>query len=227
MTSGFKLFLVRHGESANNALPDPERVNDPLLTERGEQQAVRLGERFHQHVQEGMKVDLLLTSAFRRTMQTIQPMAGKLDMQPEIWSELFEVGGCYDGHLPGQMTGQTGITRDELLVEFPGYKIPDDIDDNGWYKRKPAETRDQATARAEVQAKRLMREFHSQDITVLCLIHADFKDMLIRQLLPDPSAYINDPLANTSVTLLDFSKREPDVLWFNDTTHLSSDLVSF
>lgn len=227
MSQGFKLYLVRHGESANNALPDPERVNDPLLTERGEQQALHLGDRFHQHSQDGTTVDLLLTSAFRRTMQTVRPMASKLQMQPEIWSDLFEVGGCYDGHLPGQMVGQTGITRSELQSEFPEYKIPDDIDENGWYKNKPAETREQATARAEVQAKRLISEFSERDITVLCLIHADFKDMLIRQFLPNQSEYTTDPLANTSVTLLDFSSHKPDVLLFNDTDHLSPELISF
>jgi broad specificity phosphatase PhoE len=37
-----ELFLIRHGESTNNALEDwTQRVEDPLLTERGERQAER------------------------------------------------------------------------------------------------------------------------------------------------------------------------------------------
>ena len=40
--SGFHLYLVRHGESANNALPNHQRVADPSLTELGQKQAHNL-----------------------------------------------------------------------------------------------------------------------------------------------------------------------------------------
>jgi len=46
----FNLYLVRHGESYNNAVPMAQRVCDPPLTELGQKQAAKLAERIHQDV---------------------------------------------------------------------------------------------------------------------------------------------------------------------------------
>ncbi|OED39401.1 hypothetical protein AB833_15865 [Chromatiales bacterium (ex Bugula neritina AB1)] len=224
MQNGLKLYLVRHGESANNALPDAQRVNDPLLTERGQQQAQLLGERFHQKATGELEPDLLLTSAFTRTIQTLRPMATLLAKKPQIWTELYEVGGCYDGHLPGQMIGAPGLSRSQLQERYPEYIIPDDIDDNGWFRLENAETHAQAAVRAEQQAERLLETFYGQDIVVLCLIHADFKNLLLQQFLPDQERL---QLANTSVTLLHFEEKVPSVVAINDTQHLSAELISY
>ena len=38
-----RVHLIRHGQSANNALPEYQRIEDPALTPMGREQAERLG----------------------------------------------------------------------------------------------------------------------------------------------------------------------------------------
>ncbi len=114
MENTFLLYLVRHGESANNALPESKRVNDPALTKLGMAQADNLGQRFHDHVVAGNNIDLILTSPFLRTLQTIKPTAKALGMRPEIRSQLYEVGGCFDGFQKGSLIGRPRMTNVEI-----------------------------------------------------------------------------------------------------------------
>ena len=224
----FQLYLVRHGESANNALPEAQRVSDPSLTPLGKQQADLLGERFARMAADNEKMDVLLTSAFLRAIQTVRPIAGNLQMRPEIRTDLYEVGGCYSGHLPGEKVGDTGLTRAQLHADFPEYDVPDDIDEHGWYKRKPVETHAQAVQRAAEQAQRLRSEFEGRSVRVLCLIHADFKRLLLQEFVTDPH-YADALLNNTSVTHLQFSGAagsEPEIVVHNDISHLTHDLHS-
>jgi len=58
------LYLVRHAQSQNNALPERLRVADPDLTDLGHQQAARLAERVR-----SLKLTRLLTSPFRRALR--------------------------------------------------------------------------------------------------------------------------------------------------------------
>ena len=134
----FDLHLVRHGESYNNSVDQSQRVNDPPLTELGQAQALRLAERIRQQFDHscdnvgthtGNKsrsaplLDKVYTSAFLRTMQTIYPTTQVTNVTPEIWTDLFEVGGCFDGYLPGKTKGMPGMTDAEIAQQFSDYKI--------------------------------------------------------------------------------------------------------
>jgi len=214
--AGFHLFLVRHGESSNNALPDTQRVSDPALTELGQEQVYKLGQYYRQLE----RIDQVLSSPFRRTLQTTQPLLDARDMRATIWTEIFEVGGCFNGHKPGARTGDSGMTHTQIAKEFPRFDIPDDIDQDGWYKCRPFETHELAVQRAATQAKRIRSTFENTDQVVFCVIHADFKQLLLQQLVPNQPQYHGADIGNTSVTHFHFHDGETDVLSYCDTSHL-------
>lgn len=229
MNKTFLLYLVRHGESANNALPDAQRVNDPALTKLGMAQAEKLGQRFHQHVASGNEIDLILTSPFLRTMQTIRPTAKALNMHPEIRSQIYEAGGCFDGYRPGELTGQPGMTDREISAQFPEMQIPPDINHEGWYKSQPFETWEQAAQRAELQANQLKQEFIGSGKKVICTVHADLIGLMMGVFCKHDLTMANTTVSNTSVTLLGFKPDAPDrpeVVSFNDASHLDSSEIS-
>jgi len=226
MSEGFRLYLVRHGESQNNCNPEPQRVPDPLLTAIGQRQAHLLGQRFFNRESGELLPDLLLSSAFQRTMQTLRPTANLLDMRPDIWTDLFEVGGCHDGYLPGKTIARPGLSRKQIQAQYPEYNLPDDITDTGWYTGTDKETYAEASARAALQADKLVATFSGRDIVVLCLIHADLKGLLCQQFFPDNPDIAHTPFANTSVTLISFNATTPELLLLNDSSHLPDDLIS-
>lgn len=248
----FNLYLVRHGESYNNAVPMAQRVCDPPLTELGQMQAAKLAERIDQEFNHPTRpedsnpetslppsLDRVYTSAFLRTMQTIYPTTQLTGTAPVIWTDLFEVGGCFDGHLPGQTTGRPGMTHTEIADRFSTYQIPSDIDENGWYKSKPRETPELAEARATRVVQQLFERYHGNQINVMCVIHGDLIRMLMRNLVPEQPDYGTDVTHNTSVTQLRFTAAQgsspasnnaiqtaPEVVLFNDTSHLPGQMLS-
>ena len=197
-------------------------MEDPGLTEIGEHQAQLLAERF-QH----RKITHLLTSGFLRAVQTMRPLADCLKLQPEIWTDLHEVGGCYQGHQPGKLEGRPGMNRETLTSRFPEFKLPADIDERGWWKSQPFESYQQAKQRAERQSRKLLNEFHGTGATVACVIHADFKALLLESFVPNERhSLVPADLVNTGVTLLRCSVERVGVLEFNDAGHLREELIT-
>ena len=150
------LFIIRHAQSTNNALPIEvelrDRVRDPLLTELGYRQAERVAE----HLATGRDgwseaasadpeaggspsaapygITHLVCSPMKRTLLTAQPISQALDLRPEIWLDIHEHGGVYLDHgEPAGKVGYPGITRPEVLAQFPGYRVPEELTDQGWW----------------------------------------------------------------------------------------------
>ena len=221
MTATFELTLIRHAQSANNALPESQRVDDPSITEMGEKQAERLAERFRDQ-----PITHCLTSGFLRAIQTMRPLAQAVDVRPTIWTDLHEVGGCFAGFEHGKLEGRPGMNRETLSNEFPEFELPDDIDELGWWKSKPFEDYTAAQHRAEMQAKRLLAEFSGSDARVVCVIHADFKALMLEALLKDTASVSSLDLFNTGVTVLHCSEDAIVSVDVNDVVHLPRELVT-
>lgn len=216
------LYLIRHAQSQNNALPESQRVEDPGITSLGMQQAAALAERLR-----GEKIDILLTSAFRRALETMHHLARARGQQPTIWTELHEKGGCYQGHVVGQLQGRPGMNRQEIESEFPGFVIPDDIDQRGWWRSRPYESTADAVHRARRQVDRLLQEFGDTELTVACVIHADLKELMVRSLADGPTtSCASADLHNTGVSHFHFEEHTSRALTFNDASHLPSKLRS-
>ncbi len=221
--TGFHLYLVRHGESANNALPDHQRVEDPDLTELGQKQARQLAKHYDGFGQ----IDHVLASPFRRTLQTAQPLLQARQDRASIWTGIYEVGGCFSGFEAGKCHGEPGMTDTEIRREFPEFDCPDDIDDDGWYKCQPFEVWEVAVVRARIQAKKLRDNFDGENNVVFCFIHADFKQLLLQQLVPDEEEYHGGGISNSSVTHIQFNNGCGSVVDYCNTDHLQSDEISW
>ena len=130
-----QLYLIRHGQSENNARPEYVRVEDAELTELGHQQARHLAPWIAT-----LELDRLFCSPFRRTLQTAWPLMQQAGLEVEVKIPLHEAGGCVAGPGGDDLVGRPGITGDELREDFPGYRVPASIDENGWWKSQPNET---------------------------------------------------------------------------------------
>jgi broad specificity phosphatase PhoE len=105
-TKSYDFVFLRHGESVGNAEERFQGQADYPLTERGRQQARTLAARW---VDEGMHLDVAITSPLARAKETATIIATALDIpvQPDpIWME----------RNAGEIAG---LTRQETLERFP------------------------------------------------------------------------------------------------------------
>ncbi|MBC8353742.1 MAG: histidine phosphatase family protein [Planctomycetes bacterium] len=212
-----QLFLIRHAQSQNNALPEEERVEDPGLTELGHQQAQLLGAWIP-----SLKLTRLITSPFRRTLLTTEPIRRATLLTPEVQVDLHEQGGCYSGHSFPNITGRPGMTRDEIEAEFSDYQVSDDIDGSGWWSSKPFETWEAARWRAARLIESTKREFAHTDERVAFVMHADIKSLFLSHLHDE---HLGVP-CNTSVTEIELTPNSHKILEFNLTGHLPADRIT-
>ncbi|MCA9105552.1 MAG: histidine phosphatase family protein [Planctomycetales bacterium] len=213
-----KLYLIRHGESANNALPEYQRVEDPHLTPTGFAQAAGLG-RWAART----PLDVLLVSPFRRTLQTAQPIHEATRLEPRIWVDLHERGGCYAGWQPSNFQGRPGFGPAEIRGIFPGAVLEDAIDESGWWRSQPRETDAQASARAVRIVERFKRTFLGSSVQIACVMHADFKKLVVDHLRGEPEPeFLFSPYRNASITTVEFSPDgSPSILNDNCVAHLA------
>ena len=99
-----ELFIIRHGQSANNILEDVSKRNiDPPLTDIGERQAEMVSEFLAagRHLMPGERsadrphFDYLYCSPMLRSLQTVEPIARAMGVTPEVWIDIHEVGGIF------------------------------------------------------------------------------------------------------------------------------------
>jgi 2,3-bisphosphoglycerate-dependent phosphoglycerate mutase/probable phosphoglycerate mutase len=104
-----EIYLIRHGQSVNNALGDDltRRVMDAPLTELGQQQAAHVAQHlaaadypeaafYHNgRPRDHYGLTHLYCSAMQRALQTALPIGQALGLMPEVWVDIHEHGGIY------------------------------------------------------------------------------------------------------------------------------------
>jgi 2,3-bisphosphoglycerate-dependent phosphoglycerate mutase len=226
------LILIRHGQSANNALPESQRVSDPGLTTVGHDQAALLAARL------GMDaITHIYCSAFRRALETAAPLASATNLAPHVRWDLFEQGGCYAGYLPGKTRPDVGMGRTEIATRFPKWSIDPKISDHGWYHGQPLESNAAAMNRARNVVRWITNEVsierHATD-KVAFVIHADFKMLLLKAMadsLDKKSSQVFDDFYadgcepwNTSITHLQGAGSDWQIESLNCVEHLPAEL---
>jgi broad specificity phosphatase PhoE len=229
-----ELYLIRHGQSTNNALEDwTQRVEDPLLTERGERQAKRAavhlaaGRHLPPASTRGQRppLDRLYVSPMFRAMQTAHPIAAALGVVPEVWEDIHEIGGIYLDH-GERKVGYPGRTRRELAEHFPHYVLPEAFGEDGWWNRD-VESVQEAHARAMQVAARLCARA-DEDARIALVSHGEFLSALLHALArqaPDTGTYFAHH--NTGVTRVDLIRGGVVVHYLNRYDHLDDDLVTY
>jgi len=242
-----ELYLVRHGQSQNNAFAaeskasateETPRTSDPSLTPAGYAQAKCVarylaGEADKTDVRDGTPVEnghgiqKLHASAMLRALETTQPIADALGLTPEIWLDVHEEGGIWldrgDGRGP---LGHSGMTRREIEAQFPGFELPNSITEAGWWNR-PFETRESLVRRAARLADDVRRHIAGQESRVAIVSHGTLISLLIQHLLL--GRYVPDirfSNHNTGISRLDFDGDSVMLRYLNRIDHLPMDLVT-
>jgi 2,3-bisphosphoglycerate-dependent phosphoglycerate mutase len=211
-----RLVLVRHAQSANNALPDHQRVHDPGLTTIGLKQAEQLGQWMA-----SQPITALWCSPFKRSLDTTEAIRHRSKLTPFVHIDLHEIGGCYSGYQAIGRKGEAGMGNTEIAQLYPQYRLDPQITDKGWWSSKPFETETQG----EERAGRVIAWFKSQLQTstdfAVAVIHADFKRMLLKQMLHRGLEVENlGPIFNASATALRWDGTAWKLDYFNSISHL-------
>ncbi len=235
-----RFYLIRHGQSANNALDVSgneymyARHHDPELTAIGRTQA----EAIARHLGAGrygdaLPIARLYSSPMRRALDTTRPIAAALGLTPHVWPDLHELGGLFEETADGTVTGYGGLSRVTLAAEYPGWSLPESIGAAGWWdatrgrERYPAIVARVARVAAALQA---MAAAEAEDTRIALVSHGGFLDLLIRTLLgqalpPEdgyPMIYLHH---NTGISLITLEASGPGRLHFlNRLDHLPADL---
>lgn len=239
------LFFIRHGESANNALADPElsdsldqgalRVEDPGLTDRGHAQAAALAAFVAQsgHLRPaermGAPFDELYVSPFLRTLLTAKPVVEALGLTPRIRVDVHEVGGVW---VDGKMDCP-GMNRQQISEVLPGCEIPPEVTANGWWtggQETAAAGRGRAIAVAASLKQRAaaLHDAGEPSPRVAIVSHGDFMSAMVKAMTDHlPSWGIYYEHANTAITRFRLESDMCRVTYVNRADHLEGgDLVS-
>jgi 2,3-bisphosphoglycerate-dependent phosphoglycerate mutase len=230
-----ELYIIRHAQSTNNALPDEiGRHYDPPLTELGKQQAQIVADHLangyppaieNGHVEHGYGLTKLYCSAMHRAMQTAQPIAKALGLVPEIWLDIHEQGGLYLEEETGGYVGYPGKTRAEILAEFQDYLLPEAITEQGWWTGTYEEGEVSYTRALRVASN--LRERSLNDERVGIVTHGTFADSLLKAMFGHPQH--SQPYYhhyNTAITRVDFYPDFIMLRYHNRITHLPPELVT-
>ena len=237
-----ELFIIRHAQSANNALPDQRlRVVDPPLTEIGLRQAELVARHLARGIDHetapiegqgtdapaGMGIEQLYCSAMLRALQTATAIGRSLNLKPRVWVDIHEEGGMWLDHGPAEgVRGHTGLTRAEIAARFPDCELPEEITERGWW-RFGQEERAPFLARAARVADRL-RSDALLDTRIALVTHGGFGAYLLRVLIGAPmDANVFFHHDNTGITRVRFrADGRVSVRYQNRIDHLPPDLVT-
>lgn len=242
-----KVFIIRHAQSANNLLGETAQYDDymarrdpePPITELGQRQAVLLAEhlagnnhpeRKQEEQGRGYGLTKLFCSPMLRTLQTALPVSQATGLKPQVWVALHEQGGIFRGNPRNgsEVTGFPGLTRRQLVEQFPGYVLPKEIRDDGWWF---AGYEDGAGCQQRaLQVAETLREWAPDmpDDRIGLISHGTFAENLVSALLglaPDHRSYFSH--YNTAITRIDFL---PDgfliMRYLNRIQHLPLEFIS-
>ena len=239
-----ELFIIRHGQSGNNALANiRDRSVDPPLTDLGERQAGMLatyvatganqelsrettGNTKYQ-LREGFGITSLFTSPMYRSLQTVQPVSRALGLAPRVWVDIHEEGGMFLNHGVDQgLVGYPGRTRSEILAEFPDYQLPTSFDETGWWNKgheDPASLLVRATKVSEE-----LREMAKTEDRVAMITHGAFMNALLKVIFGQISKeHMYYRHHNTAISRFYMDGTGSfEVLYLNSTVHLTPESIS-
>ncbi len=221
-----QLYLIRHAESDNNAKPVHQRTEDPAITELGRRQAEHLA-----NWTRTLKIDTLITSPFRRAIETTLHISNSTPQHVHVWHDIYERGGCFRGYRPDQCEGAMGMGRaqimDHLNLAPESCTIDITIDDSGWWGGQDRETDEAAAVRASKFTERLERTFANNGETIVVVTHADFKLLVLSTMLGDVlDPTLLGPLSNTGITKVNFNGARWQLEWLNSVSHLPAELIT-
>jgi 2,3-bisphosphoglycerate-dependent phosphoglycerate mutase len=246
-----QLYFIRHGQSINNANTDNENYkehSDPYLTEIGKRQAQVLAQylkerqtvinpdSWNSQNQYGFGFTHIYTSLMERAAETATYTARALGNIPfTTWVDIYEEGGIYAREEENRFDGLPGKPRSFFEKNFPELKLPDSLDETGWWNR-PFEDEEQRQPRAdkvlaELLAKHGDKEGQPEE-RIVFVSHGGFFVRFMGAVLKLPWRQASHGmrswflLNNCSISRFDFSKDHATIAYINNTHHLSAELIT-
>ena len=202
-----QVILVRHGESAPLVPGRPfdlvDGHGDPHLSELGQWQAERVGERLAVE-----PVTAIYVSTLARTHQTAAPLARQLGLTPIVEPDLREV------HL-GEWEG--GIYREKAAEGHPAFRQMQQ--EERWDAIPGAETNESLTTRT-VAVVEAIHERHPDEVVVVVVHGGVIGAILAHAAKSRPFAFMGAD--NGSLHHLVLTDQRWIVRRYNDTGHLAS-----
>ncbi|NKB77502.1 MAG: hypothetical protein GKR96_10790 [Gammaproteobacteria bacterium] len=246
-----KLYLIRHAESANNALLSSDESNngrtpDPEITDVGHAQSEKLGQFLatsgnepRQHPRRDTKsfdfgISHLYCSLMTRSILTANYIAQSCHIVLKARDDIFERKGLYEVDATGNATGVAGPGRSYFENRFPALILPQWVDEKGWWNR-PLETDAQFIQRAEISLRSIIEEHQHTDENVAIVVHGDYIDQCINSLFSiprKPQNYSSHWEANwvshnTSISRIDIENRSSNIVYLNRIDHLTPGLITW
>ncbi|HMZ07154.1 MAG TPA: histidine phosphatase family protein [Anaerolineales bacterium] len=246
-----QLYFLRHGQSINNANSDNESYeehSDPFLTEIGKQQAQITAQYLKEHQsitdtdswnsqnQFGFGITHIYCSLMERATETASYTARALGNVPfEAWVDIHEEGGIYAREEENRFNGLPGKSRSFFEKGFPDLKLPDALDESGWWNR-PFEDEEQRQPRADKVLAELLEKHGDKEgqpeERIIFVSHGGFfmRFMCAVLKLPWRQAALGRRswflLNNCSISRFDFRKDYAMISYVNNTNHLPSELIT-
>lgn len=245
-----ELYLIRHGQSRNNAHDDVHVHADPDLTELGHRQAERLAawlsaandteamtrlslrdpaRKDHHPV----RLTQIYVSPMRRALQTAKPLSDTFGCPTHVIPTIYEAGGLFERVDGGGVRPYRGMTADQIRAEFPMYVLDEKIGADGWYTLDREEPLDECHARAEAFAELLRARVEGDEYwrsaSLALVSHGMFIDCLLLSLMgvvaQKRQSYFW--VYNTSVTRVDLRRDGYAIIRsVNRVPHLPHDMVT-
>ncbi|MBE2221557.1 MAG: histidine phosphatase family protein [Anaerolineae bacterium] len=248
-----QLYIIRHGQSFNNALwartgGSNGRLPDPPLTEIGQKQAEYLAQfiakadkngsapiEIDQHNRHGYHLTHLYSSLMLRAVQTGHAIAEALDMPLIAWPIIHEWGGIF-AHDPetDEPVALPGPNRQFFIERFDRFVLPDDLQEEGWWQG-PYEPEEASIHRAETFVNQLLSRHGNTEDRIGIVTHGGFTAMLIRILFNSREFTVNLhneefhtwlSMNNTGVTRLNFEENHIIQAYSNRVDHLPTELIT-
>lgn len=218
----FNLYLIRHGQSEVNIMPDMVgQKDDSQLTEKGKSQAKLLGQRL---AKENKKLDVIWTSSCDRAKDTCQIVANEL---PENKKSCIAITDDLKEYSAGDWTQakRSEVHNTSVLLRMAamtsGFVPPNGesmhmverraskwLEESILYNKQVMKMAEEKSATGE----KINIAVFSHGMTIKCLLHyiMGFDQIFIWKII----------LANTSISKLHFGPEGWRLLSINDHAHL-------
>jgi broad specificity phosphatase PhoE len=208
--SVMQLYIVRHGQSQNNA--GIASSHNVPLTHLGCEQVRRAADALtDQHF------DALYCSPLERALQTAFILHSTLGIAPYAHPAFSETGFSW---------GEPDATREQLHAAYPNFVLDESITSNGW---APAdqETESEAYERACKIVQWICIRHPEPESRVLVVTHGNFGGILIGSLVGvRPSGYTRFSQHNACISRADIVGGQNKLRFLNATAHLPKEMLT-
>lgn len=205
-----QLYIVRHGQSMNNA-GNSSSHNVPM-TSLGYEQIQCAADALSE-----LCFDGFYCSPLERALQTASIFYSRLHLPPYVHPCFSEVGFSW---------GEPNASRNLIQISYP-YAVLDASITNGGWAPADHETEDEAYDRAGEIVLWLSARHPEVESRLLIVSHGRFGSILVGKLVGSrPCGYSRFSQNNGSISRVDVTDSETKLRFLNSTTHLPERLLT-